>query len=78
MLRLLYCIFLKMEYGTFTRHQMIAYNSPCFIKNTARGFYASSNKNVFSGPLKPMKIQVFRAQDNKNSLHQCLLVLLIC
>ena len=36
MLRLLYCIFLKMEYGTFTRHQMIAYNSPCFIKNTAR------------------------------------------
>lgn len=25
MVRLLYCIFLKMEYGTFTLHQMIAY-----------------------------------------------------
>lgn len=56
MLRLLYCIFLKMEDGTFTLHQMIPYNSPCFIKKTARSFYAPSNKNVFSGPFKPMKI----------------------
>lgn len=56
MLRLLYCIFLKMEDGTFTLHQMIPYNSPCFIKKTARSFYVPSNKNVFSGPFKALKI----------------------
>lgn len=56
MVRLLYCIFLKTEYGTFTLHHTIAYSSPCFIKNTARGFCAPSNKNVFSIPFKPMKI----------------------
>lgn len=50
MVRLLYYIFLKTEYGTFTLHQTSAYNSPCFINNTARGFYAPSNKNVFSDP----------------------------
>lgn len=49
MVRLLYCIFLKMEYGTFTLHQMIPYNSSCFIKKTARGFYAPSNKKCMFG-----------------------------
>lgn len=78
MVRLLYCIFLKVECGTFTLQQMIAYNSPRFIKYTARGFYAPTKKNAFSGPFKPMKIQVFRAQGNENSLHRHLLLLLIC
>lgn len=38
-----------MEYGTFTLHQMIPYNSSCFIKKTARGFYAPSNKKCMFG-----------------------------
>ena len=78
MVRLLYCIFLKLDCGTFTLHQMIAYNSPCFVKNTARGFYVPTKENTISGPLKPMKIQDFRAQDNENSLYPRLLLLLIC
>ena len=57
---------------------MIAYNSPCFIKDTARGFNVPTNKNTFSGPFKPMKIQDFRAQDNEISLYLRLLLLLTC
>lgn len=52
MVRLLYCIFLKLECGTFTLHQMIAYNSPCFIKNTARGFYVPTKKKYIFRPIQ--------------------------